>query len=226
MPNLLYGLLLGIRLALPVDDELPGGPSTYSRLPEDLSQVGAVEALVGAGGLEAYLTADRRTMGLAGASVVPLLGALVDEHRQRLACILRASLDADGRPLRETEAGGYLGGESSTIMTHDGNRHYLKVGVKLQRIPHVHVWSRPEGAVAWVHTHHPARGIKPSEADLIAAQTMRRDNDRNLPLLVITPISVTAYWHGYTVEAVTLAGSDWWRGVDTGTCARVYRQPV
>lgn len=226
MTKLLFGLLLGIRLALPADDELPHGPRSYSQVPAELSRGGAVEAVAGAGGLEAYLTADERTAALASASVAGLLEALVDAYRGRLACILQASLDDDGRPLIDIEAGGYLGGEASTIMTHDGSGHYLKVRSRPRRIPHIHVWAPPAGAVAWVHTHHPARGLDPSEADLAAAASMRRDNTRNLPLLVVTPLAVTAYWHGYTFSPIMLAGGGWWQGVDTTSCGHVYQQPV
>ena len=226
MNTLLYGLLLGIRLALPADvDELPRSAAAYSQVPEELQQQESIGVVPEAGGLEAMLAqADEQGRGFASAGVTPLLTALVEEHRHRLACILRASMDENGVQDDGIEAGGYIGGSASTIMVHDGRNHAVTVSARLRRLPHIHVWPPPDGALAWVHTHHPNRGLRPSAGDLAAAVAMRRNHQRNLPFLVITPRAVSAYWHGFTVGSVTLAGANWWQDVPESGCARTYQQ--
>ncbi len=224
MTKLFYATLIGIRLALPAVDEegavrlttTQPAATELASVVDDLSQgtlpsdaaplPGQVAVLPGTGAAQLYLK------------------ALVEQNRDRLACILDASLDGDGRILHGVEAGGYIGGTASTIMVHDGMGHTLPTMRGPFRGPHIHVWPPPQDALAWVHTHDPKSGVQPSRNDIDAAAQMRAAHGVNLPFIVVTKISVTAYWHGQTWQWISLAGKDWADGTDRASCARVYRQ--
>lgn len=227
MTKLIYGVLLGLGLALPStgNEKLPQSdsdtaPTTQSATPEPVTTTGGQISGVD----DPYLYGDWVDESTTPREVDLWLGRLVADNAERLACILQASLDGDGRPFRDLEAGGFIGGSSSTIMVHDGIDHPIAHGTAPQRIPHVHVWPPPRGAIAWVHTHHPNRGLNPSTNDLQAAAMMQQNHGVNLPFLVLTPNSVTAYWHGHTMGGITIAGDGWWDGHRPDGCATVYGQ--
>ena len=155
-------------------------------------------------------------MSSQGANTV--LRALFAQSALRVACIVRASLDSDGNPLSDIEAAGYLGGVSSTIMVHNGTDHPDWSSGRRYKGPHIHLWNPPNGAVAWVHTHHPRRGLAPSINDIQAAAKMLPELGANLPFFVATQFSVTAYWHGFTGRNVAIAGRGWMDGLDISRC--------
>ncbi len=223
MTKSLIGLLTSTLLSLAAIDEVPLRslvPAAVVRqaVSESSPSVKVVEPPRASFDIAQFQADGLGGRRLSSRAANAVLKGLFDQTSQRIACIVRASHATDGSPSATLEAAGYVGGSSSTVMVHDGTDHPDWSSGRRHKGPHVHLWDPPPGAAAWVHTHHPTRGLLPSVNDVQASIKMTPEFGLNLPFLVATAVSVTAYWHGFTNRSVVLAGRGWMDALNTTAC--------